>query len=61
MRVDKDGIFTPENVFLPEEYTPLWELTKLKILYTRRMYTSMRVFFHWKIFTSVRVHKNGVF
>ena len=47
--------------FLPEEYTPLWELTKLKILYTRRMYTSMRVFFHWKIFTSVCVHKNGVF
>ena len=54
---------------LREEYTPLWELTKwcflhLKILYNKRMYTSVRVFFdyfHWKIYTSVRINKNDDF
>ena len=42
-------VFLNLKCFLPKEYTPLSELTKLKILHTRN------------IFTSVCLHKNGVF
>ena len=50
VRVDLDGVFTPENVILLKEYTPLCELTKLVLStlqksFIRGIYTSVQISF----------------